>query len=205
MSKSLKLFSLLFLLIFSAAFAEFDVEKYRLFVSKVDPELQSFVLTNGMTCHKIESSDNPKGLPAIGSEIVLYPLKTTSEHRRANKELGEFAALDDQNWRYLIWMPQDAEEYFLTVVSCQSIRTRPAGWFTSDRYENIVELSDGSRWIAQENHMFAKGDHVVVSCEDDLLGLWHLINVDRVLYLTSSNETYYYLLSVMPFQGTTEE
>lgn len=140
----------------------------------------------------------------MGSEMILYPLQTTSENRRANKELGEFQAFDDQGLRYLIWVPQDAEQYFLTVVSCKSIRTRPAGWFTSDRYENIVELSDGSQWTAKENHLFAKGDHIVISGEYDW-GLWCLINVDRVLYSASSNVTSYYLLHVWPFQGITKE
>lgn len=197
MNKSLKLFLPLFLLAFSMMFAEVNLEKYRLFVSKADPETQSFVLSNGMTCCLIEQLNKIKALPAVGSEMMLYPLKGTSEYR-PQQSVGEFDARDVNDRQFLIWMPQDSQQYFLTVAACYPVCSRPAGWILGAKYENIIELSDGSQWSAQGNHMFAQGDHIVISHDNDF-GLWNLINVDRVLYLAGSNETYYYSLEVEPF------
>lgn len=207
MTKTLKLFSLLFVMMFSMVFAEskIDLEQYRLFVTKVDPESHCFVLSNELTCCQIKRDWNTKTLPPIGIEIVLTNLVSPSEHKRSNNEAGEFLALDDNGGQYNVWVPQESEPYFLTVVMCRSVCTHPAGWIYSATYENMIELSDGSKWTTQMDHAFEEGDRVVVSIDSDF-GTWELINLDTVVHAASSNnETYYEKIIASPYLEITKE
>lgn len=208
MTKTLKFFSLVLLLIFSVAFggSKVDLEKYRLFVTKVDPESHCFVLSNGMTCCQIIRDWNKKALPNIGIEIALTNLSSPSENKKSNKEEGEFLALDDNGGQYYVWMPLESEQYFLTVVLCRSVCTCPAGWVYSATYENLIELSDGSKWTTSMDHAFARGNRIVVSTDNDF-GIWELINLDTVVHAaaSSNNETYYEKITASPYLETTKE
>jgi len=207
MNKSLKLFSFVLLLIFSVAFGEsrVNLEKYRLYVTKVDPESHCFVLSNGITCCQIKRDWNRKTLPSVGIEIILTNLVSPSEDKRSNQEEGEFLALDDNGGQFFVWVPQESEKYFLTVVMCRSVCTHPGGWVYSATYENMIELSDGSKWTTQMDHAFAEGDRVVVSTDIDF-DTWELINLDTVVHAASSkNETYYEKITASPYLKTTKE
>lgn len=183
----------------SATFAEpkIDLESYRLFVTQVDPASYRFDLSNGMSCYKIDALCNTEKLPAIGSEITLYPLMNAAEHKRGNRIEGEFEIMDDRDEKFLVWVPQKSEQYFLTVIAIHAICTRPAGRIIPAKYVNIIELSDGSQWRVLRNHTFATGDRILVSRVNEY-SLWYLINLDRLFRLAIWNESYYDLLPVWP-------
>jgi hypothetical protein len=66
----------------------------------------------------------------------------------------------------------------LSYVSTQLVCTQPAGWLFSAVNENVIELSDGSKWISKEVPDFDQGDCAIVTrdIEDDQ---WYIIDVSR--------------------------
>lgn len=192
MIRNFKVLFFLFLSFFSMAFA--DLEKYRLVVAEVDPDSHSFVLSNGMKFCKI-ASDKTATLPPVGIEAIIYPLTSSSEDKRMNREEGEFEIIDDGNRQFQVWMPKESEQFLLTVVSCRP-KCVP-GWLYPS-CKSLIELSDGSKWTTDDHHFFAKGDRIIVSTDIDI-GDWRLINVDMVLHLAAGAGTRYHSLCVEPY------
>lgn len=204
MTKFLKLFSLLIMSIFFNVFAEsIDLEKYQLSVTQVDPESNCFVLSNGMTCCMSQRYRDSETPPNVGTKVFLLPLRNSSENKRANMKSGEFVIKDYTGTEFLVWVPVESEQYFLTIVSCKSACAAPH----MGVYENIIELSDGSKWATFDDHTYEKGNRVIVS-DTNRVGYktWRLINVDRVVHVAASknNESHYSALLVSPYENETK-
>jgi len=92
MTTSFKLFLMLFLLIFTGVFTEtqIDLDKYRLYVTEVDPEFHCFTLSNQMVCYVAQNNWETDLLPEVGAEIRLAPKKRNPAMTLI--EEGEFLA-----------------------------------------------------------------------------------------------------------------
>jgi hypothetical protein len=200
MNKTLKLFSLLFVLIFSMVsadpetvedkFRSFIFEKYRLTVTDVDPELHCFKLSNKLVCNVPKKDWGTDVLPEVGDRVVLAPIVRLHSHRSTHIEQGELRAdirgPDGRasKMKVDVWISGEAE-YQLYFVSNDLVHT-DSGWF-SDVYEDVVLLSDRSGWIrkSKEMNVFAPGDRIIVSkCSESE---YVLINLDQSFREVTSN------------------
>lgn len=173
MTKTIKLFSLLLMFVFSTVFAESDLDKYRLYVTKVDPELHCFEMSNGMILNTVKKRWKREILPEVGTEIFLLPFQFNTNQTGARVEDGEFIAAFKGENRVsvlLLWMSPGFEQHALTFVSA-----KPVKWFFSSVQEYVIELSDGSKWKCIESANFDKGDPVIVTGAPEL-GKWCIIN-----------------------------
>jgi len=171
MTKTLKLFSLLLMFVFSTVFAESDLDKYRLYVTKVDPKLHCFEVSNGMILNTVKKKWHYETLPAVGAEIFLLPFRFNAHKTDARVEGGEFiAAFKGGRSALLLWMSPGLEQHALTFVSA-----KPVNWFFSTVEEYQIELSDGSKWTSKISANFDKGDPVIVTGAP-VEGKWCIIN-----------------------------
>jgi hypothetical protein len=182
MNKTLKLFSLLFMLIFSIVSADSETdedkfrseisEKYRLAVTEVDPELHCFRLSNRLVCNIPKKDWKAAILPEVGDRVGLIPFGRLNSHRSTHIDQGELR-VDIRGPDGLlskgevnIWFSGEAE-YQLYFVGVDVVCTQPeSGWFFSNSvYKEIILLSDGSRWTRkrEQESMFTRGDRIIVS------------------------------------------
>lgn len=193
MKNTLKLFSIMFFLIFSSVFAEAEVnlDKYRLFVTSVDEEAHSFTVSNGLILYLAKNQWTSQKLPDIDNEIQLFPLPWFSEKKEANVEEGELIVFFDskeiKNRMVFAWISPGSAPSGLSYVSTQIVCVEPAGWFSAGKFENIIELSDGSKWIQGPlDPLLSKEDYVILSPDLDSKD-WLLINLNRIVYFQSHN------------------
>src|SRR5579863_8923319 len=133
MTKILKLFSLLFVLIFSMASAEFKEDQYRLYVTMVDPEFHCFSLSNKMVFHIPEKNWETALLPEVGTEIFIEgETRKVSNYLSSEDDkfgIGFSNHPENKLWWELEFMPvrmsKGSEEYCLTYVSSEPICTAP--------------------------------------------------------------------------------
>jgi hypothetical protein len=171
----MRLLSFLFVLVFSSIFADVDLENYRLYVTRVDPEFHCFELSNNLILNTVEWEWEK--LPDEGTEIYLKPTVRSSQSQEERIRDGEF---------YTFYYQDDREVNVNAVwISTQLECTQPAGWFFSAVYENVIELSDGSKWICKNVPKFDKGDHVVLSADFWDSNKWFMYNVDKDFYFAT--------------------
>ena len=207
MTKILQLFSLLFIFLFSAAFADTDLAKfdaYRLTVTQVDPEFHSFALSNGMVLTTLKAGWRFEILPEAGTEIYLRPKIRWSRGEEEKSENGEFWIFYTQIGRkrgLLGWMSAEPYQKMLTYVSTALECTQPAGWIFSAKSENVIELSDGSKWISKKIPKFDPGDHLVVS-HDIETDQWFLIDITQESFVETNRVLviYYSEIEVKPYR-----
>ena len=193
MTKTVKLFSLLLMFVFSTVFAESDLDKYRLYVTDVDPEYQCFALSNNMIFCVARNNLETDTFPEVGVEIVLAPWIRHPDARYFVHE-GDFMARFfgiPQNHPTKICMIPESREFCLSYVSTESVCIEPDGWFFSGVYIDVIELSDGSKWIAESTDPFEfkKGDHIIVTKIGD--NQWGFIDVDQNVSRKTANEEIY--------------
>ena len=184
MIKILKQFSLVFLFFFTRLSAEPNqgLDRYLLYVTDVDPDTQSFVLSNNMVFHVAKNNWKTGHLPEIGMEMRFLPLVRKAQ-RSSIEEVGEFLTVcffHPQNKKTHVWISKESKEHSLFYVDSELICIEPAGWFSSAIYRAIIELSDGSKWIAETDEKISliKGDRVILTkIEEDR---WAIINIDQV-------------------------
>ncbi len=188
MKTILKLFLMIFFLICFPLFAEADLNlnKYRMYVTAVDEDAHCFAVSNGLIFHLIKKHWTVKKLPEIGVEIKLIPMGWFPEVKSSNIEEGEFIVLFDnetaKNQRVLAWLSPDSEFQYISYVSTQNVCVEPAGWFSMGEFENIIELSDGSKWIQGPlDPLLNKEDRIIISPEPGSEN-WLLINLNRLIY-----------------------
>ncbi len=181
MSKILKLFSLVFVLIFSIVSADPETgedkfrsvifEKYMLTVTEVDPELHCFRLPNRLVCNIPIKDWKTAILPEVGDRVCLIPIGRLHSHRSTHIEQGELRADIKgpdglSKGEVTVWI-SDESEYQLYFVGVELVCTQPnSGWvFPNSVYEEIILLSDGSRWTRkrEQESVFTRGDRIIVS------------------------------------------
>jgi hypothetical protein len=201
MNKTLKLFSLLFMLIFSMVSADTETEedkfrswvfeKYRLTVTEVDPELHCFKLSNKLVYNIPKKNWETDALPEVGDRVVLTPIIRLHSHRSTHIEQGELCADirgPDGKWpskrKVNVWVSGESE-YQLYFVDVDLVRT-DSGWI-SDVYEDVVLLSDRLGWIrkSKEPIVFAPGDRIIVSKNSK--NEYILIDLDQNFRFETSN------------------
>ncbi len=209
MTKALNLFFLLLIFSVSTAFSEFkfDPEKYRLFVTKVDPEFHCFELSNNMVFYSASKCWKCEKLPEVGSEVTLIPTTRNAEDKLSHQEEGEFFAvfhIADQKRHLLVWTLPESEKHCLSFIGTKSVCTQPEGWFSSAVYENVMALSDGSQWtVEKDQHLgFTSLDHVIVSkfAKDK----WCISDINRTIYIdpnqiSSKAKAHYKYAIVKPY------
>ena len=203
MTKTMKLFSLLLMVVFSVAFADSDLDKYRLYVTKVDTELQCFEVSNGMILNRVKKRRNSETLPEVGTEIMLLPIRFNANRTDARIEDGEFIAgfkAENRKSALFLWMSPGSEQHALTFVSAN-----PVKWFFSNVQEYVIELSDGSKWTSKISANFDKGDPVIVTGAP-VEGKWCIINPNPSTFEESEdNSTIMYpCIIVTPYLETEE-
>ena len=185
----MRLLSFLFVLVFSSVFADVELEKYRLYVTRVDPEFHCFELSNNFILNTGKRGWGSEKLPDEGTEIYLMPTVRSSRSQEERIRDGEFYAFyyqDDKEVKLnAVWISPESKQDCLSYVSTQLECTQPAGWFFSAVYENVIELSDGSRWICNKAPNFNKGDHVVLSVSFSDSNKWFMYNVDKDFYFAT--------------------
>jgi hypothetical protein len=183
----------------STVFAETktDLDKYRLFVAKVDPEFHCFALSNNMVFNIPKKNWKTESLPEVGTEVYLKPTIRMLEGRSSYKEEGDFVvkfSQDPMKKPVTAWMTKDSEQYCLSFVSSESVCTQSAIWITRGVYQNVLVLSDGSKWLMPKDDEveFTPGDRIMVSKiqEDDYM----IIDIDRSMFFcgeeTASGKTF---------------
>lgn len=203
MTKAVKLFSLLFLFVFSTVFAEPDLDKYRLYVTKVDPELHCFEVSNGLILNTVEKRWKRETLPGVGTEIFLLPYQFNANKTDARVEDGEFIAgfkAENRIKALLLWLSPGSEQHALTFVSA-----KPVKWFFSSVQEYVIELSDGSKWTSKISANFDKGDPVIVTGAPEE-GKWCIINPNPSTFEGSEDnaEIVYPCIIVTPYLESEE-
>lgn len=169
--------------------ADINLNKYRMYVTAIDEDTHCFAVSNGLIFHLVKKHWASKNLPEIGVEIKLIPMGWFPEVKSSNIEEGEFIVLFDnetaKNQRVLAWLSPDSEFQDISYVSTQNVCVEPAGWFSMGKFENVIELSDGSKWIRGSlDPLLNKEDRMILSPEPGSEN-WLLINLNRLIYFDS--------------------
>ncbi|MBS0648934.1 MAG: hypothetical protein JSS10_06910 [Verrucomicrobia bacterium] len=212
MSKLCRVFFFVFIAVCSGVRAEtHDLDKYRVTILKIEEELHSIALSNGMICHVIPSKWGIEKSFAIGDKIQVTPNLWHIEKKGSLHEEGNFRLFfskDQKGGNLPVWVSEESNPLATTYVSDVSICTQPAGWFSSEKLLQVIELSDGSKWGLHSEPVvpiqkFAKaGDRILVTF---LLepNLYVLTNLDRLnFFIDSSKEAcgFYRFILVTPYQ-----
>lgn len=199
MTKIMKLF---FLMLMFVAFDLFgigdnaDLEKYRLYVTMVDPEFHCFALSNNLVFHIPKKNWETDCLPSVGSEVYIESLPRIIEGSSYDEQ-GDFNVFSsDQKKPNPVLLTKDSAQYcLLSYDSFEQICSQPAGWIVRAFYQNILTLSDGSKWVRMYdgpdtsiNEEFIQGDRIILSkLKDDE---YVIINIDRTRFIISKYEMY---------------
>ncbi len=158
MIKTLKLFSLMLVLIFSMVSADPETgedkfrshihEKYRLTVTDVDPELHCFKLSNKLVCNILKKNWETDALPEVGDMVLLNPVMRLHSHRSTHIEQGELKVdIREPDGRLPskgkvdVWISGESE-YQVFFVDNPLIRT-DSGWF-SNVHEGVYSQTVGT-------------------------------------------------------------
>lgn len=212
MSKILKMLSVLFVLMFSMTFALSDEEgfaNYRLKVIQVDPEFNCFSLSNGMVLTTIQREWRFEELPEIGTEIYVDSKIRFSRDAEEKVKEGEFwiTYLHEGKKKLLLgWMSAEPDQKMLTYVSTKLECTQPAGLIFSEVHENVIELSDGSKWISQKVPHFDPGTRILVT-PDQKSENWYLMDIGTERFLQTNRILliYYSRIEVKPYLPGSKE
>lgn len=210
MSKLFRVFFVLFALICSLARADTqNLDKYRVYVSKVDDEFHCIALSNGIICHVIPKKWGSEKFLVAGDEILILPSVRHPERKGSLKDEGALflVSFGNQGKAINVWL-EESNPQMLTYASESSVCIKPAGWFSSEQHLSVFELSDGSKWRVEDPafqdtvQLFAKeGDRIIIS-HSPSADHWILINIDRLRYFKGdSKETIglYSFIWVIPY------
>ncbi len=175
----LKRFSLLFLFFSSAVFADAEMdeekfrlavlERYRLSVTEVDPEMHCFRLSNKLVCNIPKKDWGTDAFPAVGDKVALFPIVRLQSHRSSHIEQGElFVDIRGPDGKLPskgnvnVWI-SDESEYQLYFFGSEAVYSEWGWW--KDIYKEVIVLSDGSGWLraGMNESKFSPGDRIIVS------------------------------------------
>ncbi len=204
MIKTLKLFSLMLVLIFSMVSADPETgedkflssihEKYVLTVTEVDPELHCFKLSNKLVCNILKKNWATDALPEVGDIVCLNPIMRLHSHRSTHIEQGELSVdirgpdgrLPSKG-KVDVWISGESDyQVFFVDYSLVCIYS---GWLSND-HEQVFLLSDRSGWArtSKETHVFASGDRIIV-CKNSQ-NQYMLIDLDKSHFLISGGKPF---------------
>ncbi len=179
-----------------------NLEKYRLIVTAIDPDFHCIALSNNMVFYIPQKKWKTETFPEVGAVVYIEPALRVRDTRLSAVKDGEFLikfSADPKKKPVTVWMCQDAEQQYLSYVSCQSVCTQPVGWFSSAVYQTALTLSDGSQWVLQNEaeNKFKPGDRIIISQqkENDYL----LMDVDEDLKASKEVLTWYRTIRVKPY------
>lgn len=201
MTKMMKLFSLCAMFLFSSVFAlqdQVDLEKYRLYVTKVDPEFHCFALSNSWVFSIPQQNWETDQLPEVGTEIFILPKLRHPDNRLSLSEEGEFYAeytKESKTHQIAVWMTEQSQQEFVTYVSSETVCTRPGWIYGCWIDENVIELSDGSKWILKKKCNCSKetrfgfnpGDRLIVTKRDGNFCM--ITDIDRSFFYGHNKPT----------------
>jgi hypothetical protein len=218
MSKTLKLFSLLSVLIFSMVSADTDTEldkfrssisdKYQLTITEVDPELHCFRLSNKLVCNVPKKNWETEALPEVGDKVLLTPiirLHSRSTHTEQGELSVEIIGSDGEmppKGKVNVWISGESE-YQLYFVGSDRVCTE-SGWLSSTT-KDVLILSDASIWSMKsgKKNDFTPGDRIIVSkCSENE---YILVDLDQSFRLKGSNMQAFGMLAheiVEPFNSS---
>jgi len=191
MNKTLKLFSLLFMFVFSALSADPEMEKdkfrsavfekYQLTVTEVDPEFHCFALSNNMVFNIPKRNWEKETLPEVGTEIHFKPDFRLISHEKEDEIVIEYSQGPSKKM-FSVWITPESKQNGLSCISSECILTAPAGWIFSEEYRDVLLLSDGSRWIKEKDGktVFGPETRLIVSKQKD--GGFSIIDLDASIY-----------------------
>jgi hypothetical protein len=210
-SKLLRLLFVVFASLCSLVRAETqDLDKYRVYVSKVDDEFHSIALSNGMILQVVQMKWGLEKFLVAGDEILILPMLRHLERKESLKNEGDLLLISfgDQQKIINVWVTEESNFQMPTYASGSSLCLKPAGWLSSEQRLSVFELSDGSKWSIEDPalqdwvHLFAKkGDRIVIS-HSPSLDRWVFVNIDHLLeFKDDSKETlgYYSAIGVRPY------
>ena len=204
MIKTLKLFSLMLVLIFSRVSADPKAgedkfrskifEKYVLTVTDVDPELHCFRLSNKLVCNILKKNWETDALPEVGDIVCLNSILRLHGHRSSHIEQGELRV--DIRWpdgrlpskgEVDVWISGESE-YQVFFVDCILVCIY-SGWFSDANY-GIFILSDTSGWAktSKEPHVFSPGDRIIVGVNSQ--NEYILIDLDKSFFHINAGKTF---------------
>ncbi|HEY5235199.1 MAG TPA: hypothetical protein VIJ14_03375, partial [Rhabdochlamydiaceae bacterium] len=95
----MKRLSLMFMFLLSTVFAETkpDLDKYRVYVTEIDPEFHCFALSNHMVFNIPKKNWETDPLPEVGTEVYLKPTIRMLEGRASYKGEGDFVVKFSQD------------------------------------------------------------------------------------------------------------
>jgi hypothetical protein len=205
MSKTVQLFSLVLIFVVFDLFGigdvvdpiytsvvRTDLEKYRLYVTMVDPEFHCFALSNNMVFNIPKKNWETTSLPEVGTEVSVYPSVIRLEGRSTYNEQGDFMvkySQESMEKQTRVWMTRDSEQYCLSYVSSESVCTKPAGWVIRGVYQNVLTLSDGSKWILPKDARvkFVPGDRIILSKTQE--GDYAIIDIDQSIFVCDESKS----------------
>ncbi len=195
MIKMVKLFSLCVMFLFSSVFAVGEaslvgLEKYRLYVTKVDPEFHCFALSNNLVCQTLKKNWETETLPEVGAQVYITNCVSMIDNRVSDKDVAEFEIGYTENpEKKLIGVRifQDSKQYGLSIISTESVCTAPDGWIFSAEYKDVILLSDGSQWMKEKagKTVFCSESRVVVSRQKE--GGYSILDLDQSSYSCKCN------------------
>ena len=204
MIKTLKLFSLMLVLIFSMVsadpkaeedeFRSIIFEKYVLTVTEVDPELHCFRLSNKLVCNILKKNWETDALPEVGDIVCLNPTVRLHSHRVSHIEQGELSVdIREPDGRVPskgnvdVWISGESEHQLFFVN--ERLVCTGSGWF-SDVREEVLVLSDRSGWTrkSKERQTFRPGDRIIVGINSQ--NEYILIDLDQNSFKISGGKAF---------------
>ena len=207
MFKTLKNFSFAVLFAFSIVSAEpnQNLDQHRPYIAAVDPETYSFALSNNLVFQMKKKDWDIE--PEVGIEVRFAPVMRGGESGFSDQKADDLLCLFAFNCRLkTVWLSEESKKYCLSYVASEPICTEPAGWISSAAYRDVIELSDGSKWIAvmEGPFSFKKGDRIILSKVDQIT--WGIIDIDQTIEQTGTDgKKYMHLLSVVVIPYTSAD
>jgi len=178
-----KRFFAMLLMAFSVLLAdpEVDLNKYRLFVTQVDPASHCFALSNKLVFGIPETRWATQPLPKVGDEVYIG----SSPQWVEGSKMGGFDMCfvkDSEKKPFSVAIVEQYKTSDLSYVASKRVEVEPAGWIAPAIYRDAILLSDGSIWIKIKRGatLFKPNARVFVSKQKE--GDYLIIDLDKLDY-----------------------
>jgi hypothetical protein len=218
-SKMVNFFCLCVIFFFSSVFALYDamdLGKYRLYVTKVDPDLQCFEVSNNLVFSIPQKNWEKDQLPEVGTKVAILPKLRHLDNRLSLSDEGEFYvqySKKSKDYQIAVWITEKSQQEFVTYVSSETVCTLPGWIYGCWVRENVIELSDGSKWSLKKKCTCSKeatfgfnpGDRLIVTQQDENSCM--LVDIDESVFYGGKATAIYKWEVVKPYiaETTTKE
>jgi len=158
-----------------------DLNNYRLFVTKVDPDSHYFALSNNLVFGIPETRWATQPLPKEGDEVYIG----SSPQWVEGPKMGGFDMCFVQDSEKKLFSVSIVAQYKtsdLSYVASERVEVEPAGWISPAIYRDVIVLSDGSMWIKikRGRALFEPNARVFISKQKE--GDYLIIDLDKLDY-----------------------